>query len=185
MQLREGTQMIVGYAKVSTDGQSPDQQQSAVTTAAASRIFAERALQRSWHHYWNGVATVVTPLPWPIEAASMSVMKELRDHTPGGFMGKREHTPDKPLGVTRLLAGLHCKDAAEPDCDPARQSNRARQYPCDWIQRARSALGYGDALRRSANARSPQKGLRRCDVYWQGPTAIQRLHGMIEIGHKF
>jgi DNA invertase Pin-like site-specific DNA recombinase len=47
MQLREGTQMIVGYAKVSTDGQSPDQQQSAVTTAGASRIFAESALQRS------------------------------------------------------------------------------------------------------------------------------------------
>jgi hypothetical protein len=78
----------------------------------------------------KGVATVVTPLPRPIEA-STSVMKELRDHTPEGFMGKREHTPDKPLGVTRLLAGLHCKDAAEPDCDPARQSNRARQYPCD------------------------------------------------------
>jgi hypothetical protein len=24
----------------------------------------------------NGVATVVTPLPWPIEAAGMSVMKD-------------------------------------------------------------------------------------------------------------
>jgi len=33
----------------------------------------ETALQRWWRRYWSGVATVVALLPWPIEAASMSV----------------------------------------------------------------------------------------------------------------
>ena len=34
--------MIIGYARVSTDGQSVDAQQSALTAAGAERVFAEK-----------------------------------------------------------------------------------------------------------------------------------------------
>jgi DNA invertase Pin-like site-specific DNA recombinase len=34
--------MIVGYARVSTDGQSLDAQHSALTAAGAERVFAEK-----------------------------------------------------------------------------------------------------------------------------------------------
>src|SRR5262245_58380677 len=37
-----GATMIVGYARVSTDGQSVDAQQSALTAAGAERVFAEK-----------------------------------------------------------------------------------------------------------------------------------------------
>jgi DNA invertase Pin-like site-specific DNA recombinase len=34
--------MIIGYARVSTDGQTLDAQQSALTVAGAERVFAEK-----------------------------------------------------------------------------------------------------------------------------------------------
>jgi DNA invertase Pin-like site-specific DNA recombinase len=34
--------MIVGYARVSTDGQTLDAQQSALTAAGAEKVFAEK-----------------------------------------------------------------------------------------------------------------------------------------------
>ena len=34
--------MIVGYARVSTDGQTLDAQQSALTQAGATRVFSEK-----------------------------------------------------------------------------------------------------------------------------------------------
>jgi DNA invertase Pin-like site-specific DNA recombinase len=38
--------MIVGYARVSTDGQTLGAQQAALTAAGAERVFAERSVVR-------------------------------------------------------------------------------------------------------------------------------------------
>jgi DNA invertase Pin-like site-specific DNA recombinase len=40
--------MMVGYARVSTDGQTLDAQQSALRAAGAERVFAEKISVRSW-----------------------------------------------------------------------------------------------------------------------------------------
>jgi DNA invertase Pin-like site-specific DNA recombinase len=39
--------MIVGYARVSTDGQTLDAQQSALRQAGATQVFSEKTLQKS------------------------------------------------------------------------------------------------------------------------------------------
>ena len=41
--------MIVGYARVSTDGQSVEAQDAALRTAGADRVFAEKQRQTALH----------------------------------------------------------------------------------------------------------------------------------------
>ena len=47
--------MIVGYARVSTDGQTLDAQQSALAAAGAERVFAEKVSR------WPLRARVISP----------------------------------------------------------------------------------------------------------------------------
>jgi hypothetical protein len=91
---------------------------------------------------------------------------------PGGSPAAVRASPMRMRHADRTATSAEDRD---PDGDPPRLSNRARQYPRNRIRRASSIPRDRAAPPRSANARSPRKCFRwlgNC----RGSTAIQRLH---------
>ena len=112
---------------------------------------------------------------WPgrrrwCRSAGWQAQRRLR----GGFSGALLTARD--ADGSRATARPKSAEGRDPDGDPPRQSNRARQYPRNRIRRASSILRDRAALPRSANARSPRKCFRWWGSNCQGSIAIQRLH---------
>jgi Resolvase, N terminal domain len=154
--------MIVGYARVSTDGQSLEAQRAALTQAGATQVFAEKVsgavtdrkqLAKAIATLGQGDVLLVTRLDRACEIDPRSAQR-----------ARRCREGRCRLPIPRGQLGRHHHTARPVDVDRARGAGgvRAKLDPCTDQRRPHPRQGKGSEVRPQAGADPTPTGRSSC-----------------------